>query len=145
MKIIATNKKAFHDNEIIKTYEAGIILTGSEIKSIREQTPSIKGAFAIIRNNEIFLLNANIPEYKHASTYSKQNYDPTGSRKLLLHKKEIRKISQLVNEQRLILFPTKIYWSDKSLVKVEIAAGKPLKKYDLREKSKEKAIRRNKW
>ncbi len=145
MKVIAANKKALHDNEVIKTYEAGIVLSGSEIKSIRQQTPSIKGSFAVIRNKEVYLINANIPEYKHASTYSKENYDPANSRKLLLHKKEIKKLMQLVNEQRLILFPIKLYWNQKSLVKVELAAGKPLKKYDQREKSKEKAIRRNKW
>ncbi len=145
MKVIAKNKKVEHDNEIIKKYEAGIVLTGAEIKSLRLQAPSLKGSFAYVRDSEIFLVNAHIPEYKFSSKYSLENSEPTRSRKLLLHKNEIRRINQIIKEQKLILLPLKIYWTSNSLVKVEIALAKPLKKYDLREKLKAESIKRDKW
>ncbi len=143
MKLISSNKKAFHDYEIIKKYEAGISFFGSEIKSIRNSSPTMTGSFVIFNKGEAFLINLNIPDYKFSPKYLK--HDPTRSRRLLLHKREIRKINQQVNEKRLVVIPLKLYWTSNSLIKVEIATARPLKKYDLREKSKEKSIKRNQW
>ena len=145
MKVITNNKKAFHDYEILKKYEAGISLNGSEVKSIRNNNPSIVGSFVNIKNGEAFLINMNIPEYQMASNYSRENSEPTRTRKLLLNKKEIKKLNRDIKEKRLIVIPLKVYWNKNSLVKIEIATARPLKKHDLREKEKEKAIKRNQW
>ncbi len=143
MKVIASNRKAHHDYEIIKKYEAGISLLGSEVKSIRNNSINLTGSFVVIRNNlEAEIINLDIPEYKQQAHYFK--HDVYRSKKLLLHKKQIRKINQIVKEQKLVIVPLKVYWEN-SWVKVEIGLAKPLKKYDKREKEKERAIKKKLW
>ncbi|ABR30118.1 single-stranded DNA-binding protein [Thermosipho melanesiensis] len=139
MKIIATNKKAFSDYIILETYEAGIELRGTEVKSLRESGANFKDSFCRIKNGEVFLLNLNIPQYRNGSL---NNHDPERPRRLLLHKKEIHRLLGKVKEQGLTIIPTKIYFNNRGLVKVEIAVAKGKKKYDKREDIKKREINR---
>ena len=101
------NRKARYDYEIEETYEAGIVLTGTEIKSIREGKVNIKDSYAIIRNNEIYLLNTHISTYKEGNIF---NHEETRTRKLLLHKNEIRKINDRIKIKGLTIVPLKVYF-----------------------------------
>lgn len=139
MKIIATNKKAYSDYNILETYEAGIELSGTEVKSLREVGANFKDSFCRIKNGEVFLLNLNIPPYRNGNL---NNHDPERPRRLLLHKKEIHRLIGKVKEQGLTIIPTKIYFNNRGLVKVEIAVAKGKKKYDKREDIKKKEINR---
>ena len=139
MKIITTNKKASHDYHLFDKYECGIVLKGTEIKSIRAGKVAIVDSYARIRNGEIYLVNMHISKYDHGNIF---NHDETRSRKLLLHKKEIIRISNKVNRDSLTLVPTKVYL-EQGLCKVEIALAKGKKSYDKRQSLKEKdALRR---
>ncbi|MBB6062480.1 SsrA-binding protein [Thermosipho japonicus] len=139
MKVIATNKKAYSDYNILETYEAGIELRGTEVKSLRESGANFKDSFCRIKNGEVFLLNLNIPQYRNGNL---NNHDPERPRRLLLHKKEIHRLIGKVKEQGLTIIPTKIYFNSRGLVKVEIAVAKGKKKYDKREDIKKKEINR---
>ena len=121
-------------------YEAGIVLTGSEIKSIRSGKVNIAESYAIERNGEIFLMNSHIPAYKEAS-YS--NHNPTDDRKLLLNKREINKLIGKINREGFTLIPTKLYFK-KGKVKVEIAVAKGKKQYDKRQTKKTRDWNRDK-
>ena len=110
------NRKAKHDYFIEDIYEAGIVLTGTEIKSVRAGNANIKDSYGVIKNNEIFLLNMFISQYKEGNIF---NHDETRTRKLLLHKKEIKKISEKVNTQGLTLIPLKLYFKN-NILKVEL-------------------------
>ena len=139
MKLIANNKKAFHDYFIEDTYEVGIVLTGTEIKSVRAGNANIKDSYGVIKNNEVFLLNMFISQYKEGNIF---NHDETRTRKLLLHKKEIKKINEKVNNQGLTLIPLKLYFKN-NILKVELGICRGKKNYDKREALKEKDIKRN--
>ena len=132
------NRKARYDYEIEDTYEAGIVLTGTEIKSIREGKVNIKDSYAIIRNNEIYLLNTHISTYKEGNIF---NHEEDRTRKLLLHKKEIYKIRDKVEKEGYSLVPVKLYLKDgRAKILLGIARGKKL--YDKRQSLKEKDIKR---
>ncbi len=133
------NRKAKHDYFIEDIYEAGIVLTGTEIKSVRAGNANIKDSYGVIKNNEIFLLNMFISQYKEGNIF---NHDETRTRKLLLHKKEIKKISEKVNTQGLTLIPLKLYFKN-NILKVELGICRGKKNYDKREALKEKDIKRN--
>lgn len=128
------NRKARYDYEILETYEAGIVLTGTEIKSIRDGKANIKDSYAIIKNNEIFLLNMHISEYKEGNRF---NHEETRTRKLLMHKKEIYKLRDSINKNGYTLIPLKLYFK-KNCAKIEIALSKGKKNYDKRETIKER-------
>lgn len=128
-KIIANNKKARHDYFIEDTYEAGIALTGTEIKSIRLGHVSMKESFAKIKNEEVTLYGMNINPYEQGNIH---NTDPIRPRKLLLHKREIRKIDGILAQQGLTLIPLKLYLSSKGLAKIELGIAKGKKNYDKR-------------
>lgn len=132
--IITINKKARYNYEIIETYEAGIVLTGSEIKSIRNNDVSINNAFVIIQKNEAFVINAVIAQYKFSTSYAP---DADRTRKLLLHKKEIKKILQRIKLERLTLVPLKLYLKN-NYAKLEIALVRGKKNYDKRETIKQR-------
>ncbi|AEH51150.1 SsrA-binding protein SmpB [Pseudothermotoga thermarum] len=136
MEIIAVNKKA-NDYEIIEKYEAGIELKGTEVKSLREKNVSFKDSFCRIKDGEVYLLNLHISPYRFANIF---NHDPERPRKLLLHKREIKRLSGKLSAGGYTLIPTKIYFNDKGKVKVEIALAKGKKKYDKRQEIKEKEI-----
>lgn len=132
------NKKAKFDYFIEDEYEAGIVLTGTEIKSVRKGSCNIKDCYGIIKNNEVFLLNMFIGQYKEGNIF---NHEETRSRKLLLHKKEIKKIAQAVEVQGLTLVPIKLYFKDNKL-KVLLGVCRGKKTYDKRETIKERDLKR---
>lgn len=137
MEII--NRKAYHDYFIEDTYEAGIVLTGTEIKSIRNGNCNIKDSYGVIKNHEIFLLNMYVGQYKEGNIF---NHSETRSRKLLLHKKEIKKIEQAIQLKGLTLVPVKLYFKDNKL-KVSLCICRGKKNYDKRESIKQKDIDRD--
>ena len=140
MKIIANNKKANHDYFINEKFEAGIVLTGSEVKSLRDGKGSIADSYAVDINGEMFLVNSHIPLYRQSSY---NNHNPKGERKLLLKKKEINKLIGRINQEGLTIVPTKMYFL-KGKVKVEIAVAKGKKLYDKRQVKKTRDWNREK-
>ena len=128
LKIVSTNRKARHDYFIIDEYEAGLVLLGSEIKSIRAGQISIKEAYIKIDGTEAWLINAHIAAYEPAS---RQNHDPKRPRKLLLHKKELLKLWDEVRQKGVTIIPLRVYLKD-GRAKIEIATAKGKKKYDKR-------------
>ena len=139
MKIVAQNKKAYHDYFILDTYEAGIELQGTEIKSIRKGSVNLKDSFIRIRNDEAFIDNMHIAPYEQGNRF---NHDPLRQRKLLLHKKEIKKLQKELKENGLTIVPTKLYFNTSKL-KVEIALARGKKLYDKRQDLKEKDSKRD--
>mgnify|MGYP002523440688 CR=1 FL=1 len=132
------NKKAYHDYFILETYEAGIVLQGTEIKSIRVNGANIKDSYAIVKNGEVFLLNMHISHYEQGNIF---NHDETRTRKLLLNKKEIKKIKDKIDLEGNTLVPLKLYFKNgKAKILIGIAKGK--KNYDKRETIKERDIKR---
>ena len=131
-KIICLNRKASFNYFFIELLEAGIVLKGSEVKSLRDGKGSIADSYAVDNNGELFLINSHIPLYRQSSY---NNHDPKGDRKLLLNKKEINKLIGRINQDGLTLIPTKLYFS-KGKVKVEIAVAKGKKLYDKRQVKK---------
>lgn len=129
-KVVCTNRKARHDYEILETYEAGLVLLGSEVKSLREGGGSIVDAYAEVRDGEVFLVGARIATYKNASY---NNHDPLRDRKLLLHASEIKRLAGKVREKGLTLIPLSIYFKN-GLAKVELALARGRKQYDKRER-----------
>jgi SsrA-binding protein len=134
IKIIASNKKAFHDFFIDEVYEAGLVLTGTEVKSLRQTKVNLKEAFCRVKDGEVFINNMHISPYEHGGS---ENPDPTRVRKLLLHREEIDKLTRKVEEKGLSLVPTKIYFKD-SRAKIEIGVGRGKKLHDKRESLKSK-------
>ncbi|MGE5307513.1 MAG: SsrA-binding protein SmpB [Deltaproteobacteria bacterium] len=136
---IATNKQAFRDYFILDKLEAGIELKGSEVKSLRDGHANLQDAFAKIEDSQIVLYNLHISPYAQASYL---NVEPTRTRRLLLHKKQIRKLDAQISQGGLALLPLKMYFNSKGLVKVEIALGKGKKSYDKRESIKKREVDR---
>ena len=132
------NRKALYDYTISDTYEAGIVLTGTEIKSIREGKANLKDSYAIIKNGECFILGMHISPYDNGNRF---NHDETRTRKLLLHKGEILKIRDKIEIKGYTLVPIKLYFS-KNKAKLLLGIGKGKKVYDKRESLKEKDINR---
>ena len=132
------NRKAKYDYEIIDQIEAGIVLKGTEIKSIRLGNANLKDSYAIIKNNEVYLLGMHISPYKEGNIF---NHDETRNRKLLLHKKEIKKIRQAIEVQGLTLIPLKLYFKN-NILKVLLGVCRGKKNYDKRESMKERDINR---
>ena len=133
------NKKAKFDYEIIDTYEAGIVLTGTEIKSIRAGKAQLRDSYAVIRSGEVFLLNMHISHYEQGNIF---NHDETRTRKLLLHKKEILKLRDKVEVEGLTIVPIKLYFKgNKAKILIGVAKGK--KTYDKREAIKKRDIDRD--
>lgn len=138
IKLIATNKKAWHNYTIEAEYEAGIVLVGSEVKSIRRGGVSFQDAYADIKNGEIFLRQLHISPYKYAYF---TNHEALRTRKLLLHRNEIKKLMAKIKEKGYTLVPLKIYFKNDK-IKVLIGLGRGKKLYDKRESIKQKDLRR---
>lgn len=132
------NKKAYFDYEILEEIEAGIVLTGTEIKSIRNGNANLKDSYAVVRNNEVYLLNMHISEYKEGNIF---NHEEKRTRKLLLHKKEILKLRDKINLNGHTLVPLKLYFKVNK-VKILLGLAKGKKIYDKRESIKERDINR---
>ena len=138
IKVIAKNKKARYDYEILSTYEAGLVLMGTEIKSIRQGRIQLKDGYARIQGNEAFLHDVYIAPYPNAGPF---NHDPTRPRKLLLHKREIRRLFGKIQEKGLALIPLSVYLKN-SKAKVELGIGRGKRKYEKREAIKRQDARR---
>ncbi|MEP0862481.1 MAG: SsrA-binding protein SmpB [Ignavibacterium sp.] len=128
-KNITVNRKARHEYHILQTFEAGIVLVGTEVKALREGKANLVDSYATIKNGEVWLVNAHISEYKQGNI---NNHNPTRDRKLLLNKSEIRKLIGKTKEKGLTLIPLRLYFK-KGRVKVELALAKGKKSYDKRE------------
>ncbi len=137
-KIIARNRKASHDYELLDTFEAGMVLTGSEIKSIRAGRVNLREGYVQLRGDEVWLLNTHIASYDQAGVYG---HDPLRPRKLLLHKREIDRIASRVAEKGLTLVPTQLYL-ERGWAKIEIALARGKKQYDKREALRERTSQR---
>ena len=133
IKIICQNKKARFNYEIMETLEVGVVLTGTEVKSIRNGQMSINESFVIMRNGEMFLLNTNIPLYNHGN---KHNHEPFRTRKLLAHAHELRRLVGVTKEKGMTMMPMKVYWKN-GKVKVEVGLGKGKKLHDKRRDQKD--------
>jgi len=139
IKIIAENRKAFHDYFIEDRYEAGIVLHGTEVKSLRAGKVNLKDSYVTIKGGEAFLIGVHISPYEQENTFLK--LDPERSRKLLMHKREIIKLYSTVKQDGLTLVPTKCYFKD-GRVKVEIGLARGKKNYDKREVEAKKQAKR---
>ncbi len=139
MKLICQNKKASHDYFLLDTFEAGIKLKGTEIKSIKQLAASLNESYVIIKNGEAFIVGMNVSLYDKGNIF---NHDVTRTRKLLLHKREIIKLAQKVKEKGFTLVATKLYLK-RGRAKLEIALAKGKKLYDKREVEKQRDIKRD--
>ena len=133
LKTISTNKRAYHDYFILESYEAGIELKGTEVKSLRQGTTSLNESYITVKGGEIFIIGWHIPPYEQGNIY---NHDATRTRKLLLHKREIIKLAEKAKQDGLTIVPLSLYFKD-SKIKLQIALARGKKLYDKRE-AKEK-------
>ncbi|HEY8794554.1 MAG TPA: SsrA-binding protein SmpB [Gemmatimonadaceae bacterium] len=138
-KIIARNKRARHDYQIIDVWEAGIVLTGTEVKSLRDGKANLTDAYGILNDGEVFLLNLHISPYEQGNRF---NHEPTRTRKLLMHRKEIRKLIGAVERQGLTLIPLEMYFK-RGVAKVTLALGKGKKLHDKRADEKKREDQRD--
>jgi SsrA-binding protein len=143
MKSISVNKKAFFNYEIFESLEAGIALQGSEVKSIKEGRISLKDSYAEIKNGEVLLVQCHISPYEAANRF---NHDPLRPRKLLLHRREIKRLTGKIKEKGFTLVPTKVILNDKGRIKVEISLAKGKRVYDkknvIKERDRDRELRR---
>jgi SsrA-binding protein len=140
-KIVAENRKACFNYEIIDTYEAGIVLMGTEVKSLREGKANIAESYASDEGGEIWLINSYLPEYLQANRF---NHEPRRRRKLLLSGREIHRLRSAINREGMTLIPLKIYFNDRGRAKMELALAKGKKLHDKRESEKERDWNRQK-
>ncbi|MBN2199792.1 MAG: SsrA-binding protein SmpB [Candidatus Aminicenantes bacterium] len=139
MKVAAVNRKASFNFDLVETFEAGIALLGSEVKSVREGRISLKESFAEIKNGEAFLIGAHISPYEAANRF---NHDPLRERKLLLHRREIKRLLGKIKEKGYTLVPVKVVINDKGRVKIEVALAKGKRLYQKKEAIKARDIDR---
>ncbi len=136
-KVVAENRRARHDYEILETFEAGLVLLGTEVKSLREGRANIAEAYVSPEGGELWLINADIPEYRFGNI---NNHEPRRKRKLLMHKREIKRLTDEVSRKGMAIVPLKMYFNGKGLVKLLIGLAKGRKKHDKRE-----AIKKRDW
>jgi SsrA-binding protein len=139
MKTLTVNRKVFHDYEILEKFEAGLVLTGSEVKSICDGRVNLKDSYVEIRQGEAFLVRAHISPYPNASY---NNHEPERERKLLLNRREIHKIDQKVKARGVTVVPLQMYFAQRGKIKLEIAIAKGKRAYEKKQKIKEKDIQR---
>ncbi len=141
IKVVAENRKARFNYSIEDTVEAGIVLTGTEVKSVRNGKTTIAESYADSKAGEIWLVNANIPEYLQANRF---NHEPKRSRKLLLHKKEINRLAGAIERQGMTLIPLKMYFNEHGKIKLQLGLAKGKKLHDKRETEKKRDWAREK-
>ena len=139
-KPIAKNRRAFHEYEILETYEAGLVLTGTEVRSLRENNCQLTDCYALIRGGEAWLHGVHIAPYRNGGW---DNVDPDRKRKLLLHRREIRLLEQKTREKGLALVPISMYFNEDSRVKVELALARGKKLHDKRQAMAERDAKRD--
>ncbi len=137
-RVIATNRRARHDYDILETIEAGIVLKGTEVKSLRDSQVTFKDAYATIRHEELWLLGCHINPYSHGSD---ANHDPERDRKLLLHRREITRLTGKIAERGLTLIPLRLYFKE-GRVKIELGLGRGRKLHDKRSAIRERDVKR---
>ncbi|MEJ2626763.1 MAG: SsrA-binding protein SmpB [Pseudolabrys sp.] len=142
LKVVADNRRARFNYQIGDTFEAGIALTGSEVKSLRQGKATIAESYADSRDGEIWLVNANIPEYKQAGPFN--NHPPKRPRKLLLHEREIVKLAVGIEREGMTIVPLKLYFNERGRAKVELALAKGKKLHDKRETERKRSWDREK-
>jgi len=140
-KIVADNRKARFNYEIGEVFEAGIMLTGTEVKSLRQGRATIAESYADSRNGELWLINANIPEYLQGG---RENHEPKRARKLLLHKRQIDKLASAVEREGMTIVPLKMYFNDRGRAKIELAVARGKKLHDKRETDRKRDWNREK-
>jgi SsrA-binding protein len=140
MKVITQNKKAFFDYEILDRIEAGIVLNGNEVKSIRAGHISLMGAFAHIKEGELFLVNASITPY--AMAYQKKDEEAARTRKLLVKKRELNRLVGDISRKGITVIPLKVYINERGLIKIELGIGKHKKSVEKKQALKERDIKR---
>jgi len=140
-RVVAENRKARYNYHLEDTFEAGIALVGTEVKSLREGRANIAEAYAEIREGEAWLINAHIPEYTHGNIH---NHEPRRPRKLLLHKREIKRLMGAVERRGYTLVPLKLYFNARGTAKLQLALGKGKRKVDKREDIKQRDWQRRK-
>lgn len=140
MKVITVNRKARKDYTILKDFEAGMVLIGSEVKSVRAGNVNLKDSYVGVRDGEAFLFNSHIAEYKNSGC---NNHEPKRKRKLLLHRSEIRKIEKQIKTKGLTIIPLKMYINDKGRIKIEIGIAKGKREYEKKQAIKERDIERD--
>lgn len=140
MKIIAQNKKAFHDYDILDRFEAGIVLTGDEVKSVRAGNVNLIGSFAHLREGELYMVNCYIASYSYA--YSKDEESTRRTRKLLVHRRELTRLTGVIAKKGVTLVPLKLYFNEKGRVKIEVGVAKHKKAHERKEELRERDIKR---
>jgi len=140
-RLIAENRRARFDYFLEETFEAGLMLTGTEVKSLRVGKANIAESYAAVNGRDIELVNADIPPYSHSNRF---NHEPRRPRKLLLHRKQIDKLIGAVQREGRTIIPTRLYWNDKGLAKLELALAKGKKEHDKRETTAERDWKRDK-
>lgn len=140
-KIVAENRRARHEYFIEDSLEAGLVLTGTEVKALREGKANIAESYASSEDGEIWLINANIPEY---SAGNRENHEPKRKRKLLLNKREMARLAQAVERRGYTLTPLKLYFNERGIAKLELGIGQGKKVHDKRDTSKERDWNRQK-
>ena len=141
IKIVCQNRKAAHDYFFEERFEAGMVLLGPEVKSLREGRANLVDSYARIKNREVFLYSMHITPYHHASTHVQ--LDPTRTRKLLMKHQEIKRLTGKTEEKGFSLIPTQVYFTERGIAKVELALAKGKRKYDKRHALKEKELKRD--
>jgi SsrA-binding protein len=141
VRVAAQNRKARHDYTIEDTFEAGIVLSGSEVKSLRAGRANIQESYATEKDGEIYLVNSYIPEYKQAGQF---NHEPRRPRKLLLHRREIGRMLGAIQRQGMTLVPLKLYFNKRGMAKLEIGIAKGKRQYEKREATKKRDWERDK-
>ena len=139
MKILTNNRRAYYEYEILEEFEAGLVLVGTEVKSIKEGRVNIREAYVEIKGSEAFIVGMHVAPYREGNL---QNVDPYRERKLLLNRREIRRLHAQVTQAGLTIVPLKLYVNKKGLVKMEIALARGKKLYDKREAQKERDVKR---
>jgi len=150
MKLICTNRKARRDYQILETMEAGLVLVGTEVKSLRDGQAQLKDSFAGIADGELYLYNAHINPYRMGNRF---NHEPTRTRKLLMHEREIRRLIGKIQEKGLTLIPLRLYFNDSGKVKVELGLARGKKVFDKRrdiaerdaKREMERAVKDKEW
>ena len=140
MKIVAVNKHVSHDYQILESFEAGMALQGSEVKAIREGRISLKESYAELRTNEVYLVKCHISPYEAANIF---NHDPLRDRKLLLHRREIRRLTGKIQERGLTLVPMRVLINDRGKIKLELALAKGKREYEKRDAKRAAEARRD--
>ncbi len=141
VKLIAENRRARFDYFLEETFEAGLALTGTEVKSLRNGRANIAESYAAVEGQDLYLINADIPPYPQANRF---NHEPRRHRKLLLHRKQLDRLIGAVQREGRTLIPTRLYWNDKGLAKLELALAKGKKLHDKRETTAERDWQRDK-